>query len=333
MRISAVPEPLQLTIHPSQFPDEEAAALAASLADGRVDPRLHYQTPLQSQRWLKVFERWSPFMNREDCRAIYRKSSRQVAAESTGDVAVIALGCGDGSKDLELLNGLRDGGARIHFVPLDVSASLSTRAALSARDLVASDRIHPIVADLARARDLGTWLDARLPVTAGRIFTFYGMIPNFEPQEVFPVLSGLLRPGDRLLFSANLVAGDDFNAAVERILPQYDNPETRTWLMTLLEEVGTADGAGELRFGVEPGSYSAELRRVVARFRFTKDSRLRILDQTFRYSKGADLRLFFSYRYSGEQIQKLFTRFEIRSLDSWITDHGEEGVFLCAADA
>lgn len=328
-RIDGVVDALNLTIHPSQFPDVELAALTGGLANGRVDPRLHYRSPLQSARWLRVYERWAPFNNREDCRIIYNKSSKRAAGGSGGDVAVIGLGCGDGSKDVRLLESLQRNGSNLHFVPLDVSASLATRAALAARRIVPAERIHPIVADLGRAADLREWLDVRLPETARRIVTFYGMIPNFEPDEILPRLSALLRPGDQLLFSANLAPGNDLHAAVNSILPQYDNAETRAWLMTLLEEAGEKEGSGELKFRVESGSQAEELRRIVARFHFCADTTLRINEYEFSYPKGSELRLFYSYRYSVQQIRELLERFGIRSVDSWITDNGEEGVFMC----
>jgi L-histidine N-alpha-methyltransferase len=327
-----VPDALHLTIHPSQFPDVERAALMDGLTNRRVDPRLLYQSPRQSARWLAVFERWAPFVNREGCRAIYRRSSERAAEDLAGDVAVIALGCGDGSKDMQLLEELDRAGANLQFVPLDVSTSLVTRASLAARRFVSSERIHPIVADLVRAGDLRDWLDARLPSVGGRIFTFFGMIPNFEPLEILPVLANLLRPGDRLLFSANLAPGNDLDESVNQILPQYDNPETREWLLTLLEENGVAANSGELKFSVEPGSELDELRRIVARFHFAKDTTLNTGGTAFRYPAGTELRLFFSYRYSVQQIEALLNRFRTRPLNSWITDDGEEGVFLCGAE-
>jgi hypothetical protein len=159
------------------------------------------------------------------------------------------------------------------------------------------------------------------------------MIPNFEPLEILPVLANLLQTGDRLLFSANLVPGDDLDESVHRILPQYDNPETRAWLMTLLEEGGAAANSGELKFSVEPGRQSDELQRIVARFHFAEDTKLQINESEVSYSKGADLQLFFSYRYTVRQIRDLLARFGMTSVDSWITDNGEEGVFLCESNS
>ena len=37
-----------------------------------------------------------------------------------------------------------------------------------------------------------------------RLFTFYGLLPNFDPEVVRAILRRCLRPGDQLLLSANL---------------------------------------------------------------------------------------------------------------------------------
>ena len=70
------------------------------------------------------------------------------------------------------------------------------------------------------------------------LVTFFGMIPNFEPQEILPKLASLIRPKDFLLFSANLAPGKNYAAGMKKILPQYDNPPTRDWLMTFLLDLG-----------------------------------------------------------------------------------------------
>ena len=74
------------------------------------------------------------------------------------------------------------------------------------------------------------------------------MIPNFEPQNILPKLAALVRPEDFLLFSANLAPGENYAAGVKKVLPQYDNPPTRDWLLTFLLDLGVARGDGELQF-------------------------------------------------------------------------------------
>jgi len=82
------------------------------------------------------------------------------------------------------------------------------------------------------------------------LITFFGMIPNFEPQLILPRLAALVRPADHLLFSANLAPGSDYAAGVRQVLPLYDNALTRDWLMTFLTDLGVERDDGELRFSI-----------------------------------------------------------------------------------
>ena len=47
------------------------------------------------------------------------------------------------------------------------------------------------------------------------MITFFGMIPNFEPQDILPKLAKLIRRQDTLLFSANLAPGADYAVGVK----------------------------------------------------------------------------------------------------------------------
>ena len=66
-----------------------------------------------------------------------------------------------------------------------------------------------------------------------------------------PKLASLIRPKDFLLFSANLAPGKNYAAGMKKILPQYDNAQTRDWLMTFLLDLGIEKCDGELRFEIE----------------------------------------------------------------------------------
>jgi len=48
------------------------------------------------------------------------------------------------------------------------------------------------------------------PLIIPSLVTFFGMIPNFESQEILPKLASLIRSKDFLLFSANLAPGENY---------------------------------------------------------------------------------------------------------------------------
>jgi hypothetical protein len=108
----------------------------------------------------------------------------------------------------------------------------------TARGILPGLACHPLVCDLATADDLPETL-AKMSIPAkGRLLTFFGMLPNFEPEIILPRLTSLLGNEDKLLLSANLAPGSDYAEGVRKILPLYDNPLTREWLMMFLTDVG-----------------------------------------------------------------------------------------------
>ncbi len=147
------------------------------------------------------------------------------------------------------------------------------------------------------------------------------MIPNFEPQEILPKLAALVRPKDFLLFSANLAPGKNYAAGVKKVLPQYDNPPTRDWLLTFLLDLGIERGDGRLKFAIETGG--GGLKRIVARFHFTRTARIAIESERFEFRRGESIRLFFSYRYTPALVRKMLERLGLEVC--WRMDYAVRG--------
>ena len=154
------------------------------------------------------------------------------------------------------------------------------------------------------------------------------MIPNFETGQILPKLASLVRPKDFLLFSANLAPGKNYAAGVGKVLPQYDNPLTRDWLMTFLLDLGVKPAHGELRFTIEDDSAGSGIKRVAAYFHFLQRREIRVEDQAFVFAAGDAIRLFFSCRHTPALVRELLGQHGLHVLDQWITKSGEEGVFL-----
>jgi uncharacterized SAM-dependent methyltransferase len=187
-----------------------------------------------------------------------------------------------------------------------------------------------LVCDFAAAEDLPAAIDDLSPGGVARLFTFFGMIPNFEPGSILPRLASVLRPGDALLFSANLAPGSDYAEGVKGILPLYDNALTRDWLLTFLLDLGVAREDGVMRFGMTDDPAGSGLKRVEASFDFSRRREVRIEAEQLVFEPGETIRLFFSYRYTPARARALLGAHGLEVLDEWITRSGEEGVFLAA---
>jgi uncharacterized SAM-dependent methyltransferase len=317
-----------ITIHSSQFPENVRRDLLASLRARCVNHKFHYDSVKQTQKWLALHQIHSPSRNDKDCQAIYKRSFEAAAEKiKATSVHVIGLGCGGGQKDTRLLKLLKGRGREIFYTPCDVSAAMVLVARQTALAVLPEKNCFPLVCDLATAKDLSAVFDSRITHHALRIVTFFGMIPNFEPQEILPKLVSLVRPRDFLLFSANLAPGKNYVTGVKQILPQYDNDLTRDWLMTFLLDLGVEKKDGELRFAIGNGGF--DLKRVVAQFCFSRARQIKVDDECFKFRRGESIRLFFSYRYTPERAQTILAGYGLEVCGQWIAKSGEEGVFLC----
>ena len=315
---------VQVAIHPSQFPENVRRDLLTSLRTRRVNHKFHYDSVKQAQKWLALHEAHSPARRDKNCLTTYDEAFIATAKKiKSKSVHVIGLGCGGGQKDGQLMKQLQARGKKISCAPCDVSVAMVLVARQAALKILPAEKCFPFVCDLATADDLPAQLVTRHP----SLVTFFGMIPNFEPHQILPKLTELLRPNDFLLFSANLAPGDDYAAGMKKILPQYDNPLTRDWLTAFLFDLGVEPRDGDLRFTIETGGLG--LRRVMAKFHFRRARRIQVGGEKFSFARGEVVRLFFSYRYTPERVRKILACYGLDVGQQWITKSEEEGVFLC----
>lgn len=317
-----------VTIHSSQFPENVRRELLRCLRARNVNPKFHYDSHKQAQKWLALHEAYSPSRNDPGCRAIYDTAFAAAAGRARAvEVQVIGLGCGGGQKDARLLRLLAGQGKRVSYRPCDVSLALALTARQTAREAVGDLPCEPLVCDLALADDLEEVFGPPGDACAARLITFFGMLPNFEPEQILPRLAGLVRGKDWLLMSANLAPGPDYAAGAQRILPSYDNPLTRDWLTAFLFDLGFAPGDGEMRFAIEESA--AGFKRVAADFYLTHTRSLTVHGEPFAFGAGEVIRLFFSYRYTPDRIRALLKLHQLETREQWVAPSGEEGVFLC----
>jgi len=317
-------------IHASQFPENVRRDLLDSLRTGEVNHKFHYDSVKQTQKWLALHQAYSPSRTDPDCAAIYDRSFEAVSERiKARRLHLIGLGCGGGQKDTRLLGLLQKRGKKISYTPSDVSTAMVLVARRAAMEVVPEKNSYPLVCDLASARDLPEVVDKLAVADATRIITFFGMIPNFEPELILPKLSALLRSEDLLLFSANLAPGTDYAAGVRKVLPLYDNALTRDWLTSFLFDLGVEPEDGEISFRIEDDRNVAGLKRIAAYFQFNRKCDVAIEDQRFQFGPEKPIRLFFSYRHTPKIVRSLLANYGINAVDDWVAKSEEEGVFLC----
>jgi len=311
-----MPASATVFVDPSQFPDALQAGLINSLRTRQINHKFHYATYRQAEKWIALHEAYSPARNDPDCKAIYDKAFTAAAKSSITEV--VGLGCGGGEKDARLLAKLAR--RNVHYTPVDASLPLVLQARSAALENLPEERIRPgVICDLASAAGLTFQGSPKLLV-------FFGMLPNFEPNEIIPRIGALLARGDYLLCSANLAPGTDYAKGVQQVLPQYDNELTNDWLMVLLQDLGIEKDAGRIEWNIEP---SAGLFRITAHFQFHASSEITYSNNQFKFGPGDTLRLFFSYRYTPYLLDKMLAAQGLQTKNQWTSRSGEEAVFLC----
>ena len=319
---------VSVAIHPSLFPEAVHARLRASFQTRRIHGAFHYDTARRAHRWMQVHATHSPAVTADDARSIYDQAARESVVGLAPDAwGCIGLGCGSGHKEARVAAALAARGSSVTYLPLDVSVPLVLISREAALAQLPNLTVHPIAADLTDASDLSSVINPLLPAGAGRFFTLFGMVPNFEPEFIFGRMASWLRPGDRLLFSANLAPGPDLEAGVRAVLPQYDNPETKAWLRTLLEDHGVSTDCGSVVFHIEPVHGFPGCARIAADWVVSQSSELVLDGESFPLLPGERLRLFFSCRHTPGSIEFGLRSHGLRLAQSWIAGSGEEGVF------
>ncbi len=310
---------IHVAIDRSQFPDRVRADLIDSLRKREIKHKFHYDIYKQAQKWLALHEAYSPARTDPQTEGIYVDAFNHLAKTTRGkSVHVVGLGCGGGQKDAALLREL----SGPIYTAVDVSLPLVITARERAKAYASKTR--GVICDLETAEDIRDELcecDA-----SQRVLTFFGMIPNSEPDVILPRLARLVGRGDRLLLSANLAPGDNYRAGVERVLPQYDNALTKDWLLTLLYDLGVERDDGTVQFSIE--ECAGGLLRIRADFRFVCKRTVRLGEEVIEFKRGQSVRLFYSYRYTPERLRAELTRHALSVSEQWISNSGEEGVFL-----
>ena len=322
-------ELLQVYFHPSQSPEKVRQDLLQSLRSRQIHHKFHYDSVRQAHQWLALHEAYSPARTDAHCATAYDEAFESMKKIPGARVQLIGLGCGGGQKDCRLLQLLTQAGKELFYTASDVSSSMVLVAQAAARRILPEDHCFGLVCDLEAVSDLPAMLEPITVPSASRLLTLFGLIPNFEPETILPLMASALRPGDQLLMSANLVPGDDQDAGMRRILPQYDNPLTRDWLMTFLLDIGIERTDGTIGFEIE--RHPTGLQRVAARFKFARSRDLELFGESFDFSEGESIRLFFSYRHTPALLRKILEPEGLGIADQWISESQDEGVFLVSA--
>ena len=327
--LRALPRPpfIDVVVHESVHPEALAAELRDGLAGGEVATRQHYVSARQARLWREIAAAFSPARDEADGARAYDAVNGLVADRVAGEGAhVIGLGCGDGAKERRLLDALAGTGP-LTATPVDVSLPLVQVAVDRLAGAAGTALGRPVVCDLGLAA-------ADLPAMVGqapgpRVVTLYGILPGMEAFAAMAAALSLLRPGDLLAVSANLLPKGD--GALEAITAQYDNEQTRRWLGALLEDAGLRPEQADVRIGELSDPGTGAVAAVGAWLEPREEIGVVLEAGEVRLEPGCPVRLLRSARHTPEGLEAIVLAAGLELLVLEVSPTGEEGVALAAA--
>ena len=286
--------------------------------------RQHYLSARQARLWRGIAAAFSPARDEGDGMQAYDAVNALIGERlDEAGVHVIGLGCADGAKERRLLEALPPGGP-VTATPVDVSLPLLQVAADALDGAGGAQLRRPIVCDLGLAAEDLPKMVGDAPGT--RVITLYGMLPGID---VFPAMAAalaLLRSGDMLAVSANLLPEGE--GSLERITAQYDNEPTREWLWALCEDAGIERGQAAITIGALDDAGAGAQAAIGARLEPSVDLALELEAGAASLPAGKPIRLLRSARHTPAGLEAIITAAGLELLALEVSPSGEEGVAL-----
>lgn len=318
-----------VAVHESASPSFLRERILTALAAGCVHPSLIYSGLRQTSLWIALHRAFSPAHRDESCLSIYENAFQEAVQRVRGNVAhVVSLACGDGSKDVRCLKGLRASERAALYTPVDISLDLALTAARAANSALPGLQSTPLLCDLPHCSVLPAILKGFDPSGCERILLFLGTIHNYWPPEILRSILYPLRSQDQLLLSANLAPAGNYEQAVREIASQYDNEPTRRWLMGALSELDLTAADGDLGFEISESPWPG-LKKIEAFFTLRRERTLALFEHPFNFRAGARLSVFFSHRFTVDHIHQFLAQAGLSVIKTWADAAESEGLFLC----
>src|SRR5580765_6182665 len=122
-----------VAVHESASPLFLREQIISALEQSRIHPCLLYSGIRQSSLWLALYRAFSPAQRDPNCSALYDAAFERAVAQARGNVLhVVSLACGDGSKDVRCLQGVRASQRTAIYAPIDISLEMVLMAARAA---------------------------------------------------------------------------------------------------------------------------------------------------------------------------------------------------------
>ena len=287
--------PAKIAINP--FPtvvlhreQESLAELRQAFRERYLPEHLFYWLPASVQAWVDLC-RSTEYRNASRGLEVLTKAASQIAQLSSEITAICGVGCGEGSKDLILLEQCKRAGRPLNFVAADFSQSLMELAIDQAHD--AASLAMGVKLNIFNDEHLQLLIEQARELSSPALFSVLGnTLGAFDIKQFPGRLSALLQPQDRFLFDGEIFT--------ETTLAGYDNPANRRFAWGPLTGVGITEQEGRLEFATE--SAGDGLFAVTKHFIASRDLRVNLGGEMIEISAGEKLRMSSSIKYRDESV-------------------------------
>ena len=278
----------------------------------RLPPRLFYDS-----RGSALFEEITrlPEYYLTRCETeILRQHAADIARLAGMNPSVVELGAGTGQKTLLLLDALAKHGARVRYMPVDVSSSALQQAQRQIEARSPKVEVLPQLTDLNGLHFLAQAAPPRMVMYIG------SSIGNLEPEDAAILLRRLRR---KLVAGDSLLLGTDLVKSPRVLLPAYADSAgvtaefNKNVLARINRELG---GQFKLANFVHVARWNPRCLRMEMYLKSLCNQSVRVeaLDAEFSFCRGELLHTENSYKYRIAGVRKMLARAGFGAIRTWM---------------
>lgn len=260
-----------------------------------ADSKLWYVTPEQAQGFLDLEQGklYQKEVIQKEIDLVNLNMSDII--KEVGDkkpLNIIDLGCGDGKKAVLFIGHLKDK-MKLRYCPIDISGYMVSKALENIKKLNVGEVVEFQwnISDFDNLENISSLL--RNKEYPKNFFLLLGnTLGNFEINELLYSISSSMKEGDYLLIGNGLD-----NRHHEEIVKSYKEATVNKWLFKIVQQIGLEDK--DVDFAVRFRNSRVELY-----YTLKTDKKVSFQDKHIYFSKGDQIVVAVSYKYSKEEFEE-----------------------------
>jgi uncharacterized SAM-dependent methyltransferase len=266
-----------------------------------ADSKLWYLTPEQAQGYLDLEDdqSYKKQTGQQQAENLVESNIKEIVGEiGSVPINIVDLGCGDGSKGLNIIELLRKSNPnlKIRYCPIDISGYMVQRA----METVSKKGVDEIVDFQYNISDFENLENVTPLLSKGEykknIFLLLGnTLGNFEIHELLYEIRSAMNPGD--IFIVDTAVDDDKQQ--ERADAYKNNRWINNWMIHVPLQLGLS--RSDVDLGVR-----FKNQRIEAYYSLTRDVEIVFQNRKVLFNKGDQIIIVIAYKHKKEDLLTYF---------------------------